>query len=190
MPSSLMQQLNADHRNFNVLLDILEHQIELLQTAERTSLEVAEMILTYLKRYGSQCHHPREDLIYGKLRAKKDFLAQRPTSLAEEHASLLVATDDALSTISHILDGEAHDIATTATLLTGYLCAYRTHVESEDASLFSTAREYMTPDDWSQVEKEGAVFTWVEHDLHTQERFLAMRDYIHRLNRLNLGRQS
>lgn len=190
MPSLLMQQLYADHRNFSVLLDILEHQIGLLPTAERTSLEVAEMILTYLKRYGSQCHHPREDLIYGKLRGRKDLFGQLPTKLVEEHASLFVTTNDALSTISHILDGEAHDIATTARMLTGYLCAYRAHVESEDASLFSTAREYMTADDWSQVEKEAAVFTWVEHDLHTQERFLAMRDYIHRLNRLNPGRQS
>ncbi|MCB9595731.1 MAG: hemerythrin domain-containing protein [Sandaracinaceae bacterium] len=185
MPSPLMQQLTADHRNFAVFLEILESQADRLEAGERTDLEICEVILSYLQRYGDQCHHPREDLLYTALREKDAVAAQRSAELGREHEAIHRATQEALAVVRRGADGEAVDALSVAKLLLSFSSRYRLHFEAENAHLFPVAVDVLSPTDWARIEKMASIMTGAERALHIQDRFVALRDYIHRIDRLN-----
>lgn len=180
-----MQQLVADHRNFATFLDILEAQADRLSSGENADLEISELILVYLQRYADQCHHPREDLLYARLRKKNAAAAQQSAALGEEHAAIERQTHATLEVVRRGAGGESMDAYAVGERLLELVSAYRAHFEAENASLFPAAAEHLSADDWAEAEREASFLSGAERVLHVQERFLALRDYIHRLDRLN-----
>lgn len=180
-----MQQLVADHRNFATFVEILENQADRLESGERCDLEIVEAILGYFQRYGDQCHHPREDLLYVTLRAKDPVAAARSSTIESDHARLQHATRSLLAEVRAACDGGSLDAYGLARHVLGYAAGYRAHFEAENEHLFPLAVQVLTPADWRLVERSAAIMTGAERALHVQDRFLALRDYIHRIDRLN-----
>ena len=180
-----MKQLIADHQSFGTLVDILERQTERLDAGEPSDLEIVELVLAYLQRYGDQCHHPREGLLYARLRALDPVAAARASAIGSEHVWLHEATQEALVQVRRACDGEEIDAGALARKLAEYVSAFRAHVHHENETLFPLALEMLGAADWSALEKDASVMAGAERALRIQERFLALRDYIHRLDRLD-----
>lgn len=180
-----MQQLIADHRNFSFFIDILESQGERLEDGERTDLEVVEAILGYLQRYGDQCHHPREDLVYARLRDTDPSSAARAEAIVAEHAAIQRATREILASVRKACDGSSFDAYALARGLHRFVADYRAHFETENETLFPLAMHSLGAEDWARIEAEAAILASAERALQIQDRFLALRDYIHRLDRLD-----
>lgn len=185
MPSPLMQQLMADHRNFDALVEILERQTERLSSGEWCDLEVVEVILAYLQRYGDQCHHPREGLIYERLRALDADAAERAAAVTREHAWLHDNTHRLLTEVRRGCDGERLDETALSRDMTLYVAAHREHMYDENQTLFPFAIERFGASDWAAIEQEARLLAGAERALRIQDRFVALRDYIHRLDRLD-----
>ncbi len=180
-----MQQLIADHRNFSLFIDILEQQGERLESGERTDLEIVEAILGYLQRYGDQCHHPREDLVYAQLRDSDPSSAARAEAIVAEHATIQRATRDNLASVRAACDGTSFDAYALARGLHRFVADYRAHFEAENQTLFPLAMGSLGPEGWARIEAEASLLANAERALQIQDRFLALRDYIHRLDRLD-----
>jgi len=184
MPS-LLQVLKEDHSNLAILLDILEGEMGRLGQGDRVDFEILEAILGYLQRYGDQCHHPKENLIYARLRKRDGEEAKESSLIQKEHKSLAQMTDEALREVREILSGIAQPDPNLSSRLAEFLAAYRAHIAAEDEHFFPTAEKALTLQDWATIESDAAALTDAEFARNIQERFLALRDYIHRLNRLN-----
>ena len=180
-----MQQLIADHRNFAVFIDILEGQADRLEAGERTDLEVVEAILGYLHRYGDQCHHPREDLLYAQLRQRHPQASEGTSGLEADHAQMHEATKRLLHEVRTVCDGSELDAYALAQRLSGFVIHYRAHFDAENEHLFPIAIAVFTPEDWKLIERLAAIMTSAERAMHVQERFHALRNYIHAIDRLN-----
>jgi len=180
----LLAQLVEDHRNFSIFLGLIEDQLERLQTGRRADLEIVELALAYLERYADQCHHPREDLIYDVLRAKDSGAARGSVKLADEHEAIELATTTTLRTIRGILEGDTLDMVSLEALIEDFVAMYRSHILNENQHLLPLAHERLDDEDWEKIEDRAAQLGMVERAFKVQERFRALRDYIHRLNRL------
>jgi hemerythrin-like domain-containing protein len=183
--SPLVQQLISDHQCFAALVDILERQADRLDAGERTDLEIVELILEYLQRYGDQCHHPREDAVYGRLREVQPELAQRASSLHDEHEDLRVANQLALVEVRRACDGHEIDAPKLAARLSRLVTEHRAHVRAENEAFFPLAIEVLDAGDWAAIEKEARVMAVAERALRIHERFVALLKYIHELDRLD-----
>jgi len=64
--------LRLEHNRFDDLLDLIEDQLDHADLPDR---ELLRNIVDYFSGYPERCHHPVEDLVYRKLRARNFVLA-------------------------------------------------------------------------------------------------------------------
>ena len=184
MPNPL-NVLKNDHHNLSALLAVLNSQISLLTQNGTADLEIIEQILVYCQHYGDQHHHPLENLLYSQMVNKDPRLAQRLAHIEEEHEQMYHGTSRLLEEIREARLQCVAPSGALIDLLAKFLDGYKKHMAEEDRVLFPMAQEHLAPADWSQIQNRAENLPGAEHAKDREERFLALRDYIHRLQRLS-----
>ena len=60
----MLKIIHNDHANMGLLLKLLRKNIRLLEEDEEIDYRLIKAVITYLRNYADQFHHPLEDLIY------------------------------------------------------------------------------------------------------------------------------
>ena len=70
--SEIVGRLCREHRNIGALLDMLERMLDGLESASDPSGDIGLMrdIMTYMIRFPDHTHHPMEDLMFERMRAR------------------------------------------------------------------------------------------------------------------------
>ena len=68
--SEILRQLHTDHVNMAKLLDVLERQLDHIHDVESTDFVLMTDLMHYMTHYPSVIHHPREDLVFKRLKAR------------------------------------------------------------------------------------------------------------------------
>jgi len=68
--TDFIQVLRQEHRNIESLLRVLERDLTLFDRGERPDYEVVLAIIDYFRDYPDSCHHPKEDMIVEKIKAR------------------------------------------------------------------------------------------------------------------------
>jgi len=184
--SKVLEAFSRDHVNLSALLDILERQISNLDGVGVIDLEIVELILGYIERYAEQCHHPTEDLIYEALTARRMAIGNYMSGLHAEHANLADLTDKLHSKVVEISRGKSSADDELVEAANQFIKTYRRHMELEDTFLFPAARDNLSDRDWEDIDARAMVHARHAFAKNVQERFQALRDYIHRLQRINV----
>ena len=84
MPA-LIDSLRRDHADMELLLKVLEQEIAVFDRSNRPDFDIIEGVVDYFRCYPAQCHHPKEDLLFAKLRrailrAPRGSLTSRPST--------------------------------------------------------------------------------------------------------------
>ena len=62
----IIERLSREHRNIEMLLAVLEHELEIFDRGDRPDYEVIRGIISYFELYPEVYHHPQEDLVFAK----------------------------------------------------------------------------------------------------------------------------
>jgi len=183
--SPLLKSLSNDHHNFAALLDILEREVGKLMNDEEPDFEIVELILAYLRRYGDHCHHPLENLVYRQLRESQSAAAESSSRIQGEHKDMAEHTERLLNRVRWIQLGDEKPDTAFIDSMRDFLVGYRAHMSAEERFLFVAADESLSEEDWLTIEARLANAIDSKLTRNVEERFLALRDYIHRLGRLD-----
>ena len=66
--SKVVGDLHQDHRNIRVLLDLLAREIDAVDDASGGDFELMRDVMVYMTRYPDHTHHPKEDLMFERMR--------------------------------------------------------------------------------------------------------------------------
>ena len=77
--------LLEEHQNIEKLLLVLEHELELFDRSDRPDYEILQTIIQYFQDYPESCHHPKEEMIFEKLKARDPAKAKRFGDVEAEH---------------------------------------------------------------------------------------------------------
>jgi hemerythrin-like domain-containing protein len=66
----IIEILRQEHRNIEKLLRVMEQELSVFDRGERPDYEVFGAVIEFFKKYPDSCHHPKEDIIYGKFKAR------------------------------------------------------------------------------------------------------------------------
>ena len=66
----VIEVLRQEHRNIEKLLRVLERELSVFDRGERPDYEVVLAVIDYFTDYPDTCHHPKEDMIVAKLKAR------------------------------------------------------------------------------------------------------------------------
>ena len=159
MPATL-DELHHEHINTARLMDVLEHQLKLLEESGSVNIQLIRDVTEYIIHYPDLYHHPKEDLVFELLRHKDREIEPVINHLLEEHKKL---TDSAANLAGVIDDFENNKNAEIlARVLQEYIDLTRSHMNIEETELFPKANKLLTEDDWQEIE---AGFTYVDDPL-------------------------
>ena len=148
--SKILTALQQEHANTAMLLKGFEEQIDQFASGNSPDYELLEVTLDYLAEFPDQIHHPKEDLIYQKLKLK-DPTAE-VIDLPSEHEDLAALTRSVRTAIRDVLQDSLGPRDWLTSVSRNFLATYRRHMRMEDAFLFPLAEKHLSADDWQDLD--------------------------------------
>jgi hemerythrin-like domain-containing protein len=81
----IIEVLKQEHRNIEKLLQVLERELSILDRGDRPDYEVVLAVINYFMDYPASCHHPKEDIVVEKFKARDPVVAATIGDLETEH---------------------------------------------------------------------------------------------------------
>ena len=144
--------LLEEHQNIEKLLLVLEHELQVFDRSERADYEILQTIIQYFQDYPASCHHPKEEMIFEKLKARDPAAAKRFGNVEGDHEveakrlrSFARAVDAVLADQEFLRENfhmAVHD----------FVDHQRHHLEKEERLLFPAAVKALRPEDWAEID--------------------------------------
>ena len=154
--SKVMGDLHQDHRNVRELLGLLARELDAVSDASGGDFELMRDIMIYMTRYPDHVHHPKEDLMFERMRERGIAPDTEATigKLLREHAALAEKGNVFRDMLIGVVDGAL--VEREALVATGrdYAEFLGYHVRLEDETVFLEAERLLEDADWSVVERE------------------------------------
>lgn len=144
---------HTEHEYFQRLLALLQAQLDVFHRGERPNYELMLDILTYLREYGDAFHHPREDVAFARLGARRPELDLPLARLRQEHRVIARAGERLVVLLNEALDGALVARTEIEVAAATYLVYYGNHIAKEEETVLGLAEKVLGPEDWEAVRR-------------------------------------
>jgi hemerythrin-like domain-containing protein len=147
--SDAIFMLRLEHENIARVLDVLEDQLQRVESGAPINESLLLLAVEYLKDFPEECHHPKEDLVFRMLQRRDPPGAAALSDLGAEHAQLAQLTERFAKDVHGVLDAPKDAPIES---LRQYVRVYREHMASEEKHFFPAALESLTRDDLADLD--------------------------------------
>jgi hemerythrin-like domain-containing protein len=141
----------AEHAYFNRLLDLLHREVDVFPTGGQPNYELMLDIISYLRDYSDQYHHPREDVAFARMATRCPDIALVFARLQQEHRVIAHAGEMLRNHLEAVLGGTIVPLEQIEVAAATYLVYYGNHIAREEEDIVAQAGEVLTPEDWDAV---------------------------------------
>lgn len=173
--SYAIEILRKEHVNMARLLALLEHQISRVERADRPDYELIKAIADYFADFPASCHHPKEDIIYDRLRQRNPGAAKAMGDLEDEHGAVAVRLDQLMLAIDNVLLEVEVSRERFCTVARGFIEDERKHMVMEERYFFPVALEALDDGDWSDIDATLKRTADPLFDVLVEDRFRTLR---------------
>ena len=175
---AVVRRIGQEHKNMSALLDLLERHVAVFESNATPDYELLETLVDYFQRYPDACHHPKEDLIFARLKERSAATALAVGDLPEEHAELARKTTALAGMVRQILMQAEVSREEFEHVARDYIESQRQHMRMEQERFVPAALEALLPEDWVEIDvqitdPEDPIFGTAR-----EERFEALRTEI------------
>ena len=150
--SNIIQILLEEHRNIDKLLLVLEHELEVFDRSEEPDYEILRAVIEYFQDYPEDCHHPKEDMVFAKLKMRDPAEAHRIGDAQAEHEIETERLHKLVDAVEGILAGREFLRQTFHDAISGFIKHQRQHMDKEERLLFPAAVRRLHPEDWAAID--------------------------------------
>jgi hemerythrin-like domain-containing protein len=143
--------LRREHANIATLLRTLEWQVAAFKNDSLPDYEVIRATLDYFRSFPDTCHHPKEDLIFSRLRERDPAAAERIGDLQKAHEQLAARLHDAAAGMRAVLDEVEVSRDAVVRWASDFIDQQRQHIRMEESAFFPAAERILTAKDWSDL---------------------------------------
>ena len=151
MPA-IIDSLRRDHRNMEQLLKILEQELAVFDQGEKPDFGILSGIVDYFRSYPDCCHHPKEDLIFAKLKERDPDGATVMVDIEVEHSQ----AHRRLGRLARLIDDVTNEQEVPRQVLdeavADFVTHERHHMEIEEREFLPKALENLTAEDWAELD--------------------------------------
>lgn len=144
---------HTEHLYFGRLLGLLQKQVDVFHTGERPNYELMLDIVSYLRDYTDEVHHPREDVAFRHLAKYRPDLALVLERLKQEHRVIAHAGEALRQLLQAIIGGAIIARAEVEMAAATYLVYYGNHIAKEEEDILDRAAQALTKEDWEDVRR-------------------------------------
>ncbi len=170
--------LRQEHRNIERLLVILERELDVFDRAERPDYEIIWAIISYFQVYPDVYHHPQEDLVFRKLKARDPAAAAKVGDLAAEHQGAAERLRRVAQAVESVLKDQEVLRQTVDAIIRDFIVHERRHMAMEERDFFPAAEKALLAQDWADIAATGADQKNPLFSDSVEERFDAVRKHI------------
>lgn len=181
----MIELLRDEHRDIEQLLSVLEHEIKIFDRRERPDYELIQAIIDYFHDYPDCCHHPKEDMIFARLKARDPVAAKRIGDVEAEHRQETERLDRVAKVVRNILLDREILRETFSKAVRDFIDHQRKHMAMEERSLFPTAASALRPRDWQDIDIKWSDKAETLFNVAMDEKCHSLRDRILRWGREN-----
>jgi hemerythrin-like domain-containing protein len=150
--SNIIQILLEEHRNIDKLLLVLEHELEVFDRSEEPDYEILQAVIQYFQDYPESCHHPKEDMVFEKLKVRDSAAANRIGDVEAEHQVETKRLRRLVEAVEEILAGREFLRQTFHDVVHDFIEHQRQHMDKEERLLFPATVQGLRPDDWAELD--------------------------------------
>jgi len=147
----VVEVLRQEHRNIETLLRVLEQELSVFDRGNRPDYEVVVGVIDYFKDYPDSCHHPKEDMIFRKLKSRDPVAAASIGDLEIEHQEGASRLRRVAEAVERVLSDEDLLRQTVDEVIHDFISHERRHMEMEERIFFPTAIKALRPKDWADI---------------------------------------
>jgi hemerythrin-like domain-containing protein len=149
--SWIIEILCHEHRNIEKLLRVLERELNVFDCGERPNYEVVLAVIDYFKDYPDSCHHPKEDMIFERLKLRDANAAATIGDLEAEHqegARRLRRVGQIVEAVLNDQEFMRHIVHDT---MRDFIDCERRHMAMEERLVFPAALKALRSADWAEI---------------------------------------
>lgn len=176
--ADIVDTLRREHRNMAKVLDVLERQVSSLGEGASADYGVVARVLEYCLEFPELCHHPKEDLIFQKLREREVDIPLAVRDLPAEHAELRELTWKISAALDRVRRGAEEPRARLRLMVGDFVASYRAHMTMEEKHFFPAALQRLKEEDWADIDARAGNPADPLFGARAVERFAALRGAI------------
>jgi hemerythrin-like domain-containing protein len=185
----IIEILQQEHRNIEKLLRVMEEELSVFDRGERPDYEVFGAIIEFFKVYPDACHHPKEDIIYEKFKARDPGRAASIADLQAEHREGAVRLRRVAHAIESVLNDQELLREGVDRIVRNFIDNERKHIALEDEVIFPAIVETLQPGDWADIAPTIADRYGPPSEADFEEQFSTLRRNILELEEAAVARR-
>ena len=192
--SKIIDILLEEHRNIQKLLFVLEQELDVFDHSEQPDYEILRAIIQYFQDYPETYHHPKEDMVFKKLKMRDSAVANRIGDIEAEHEVETNRLRRFSQAVEHILAGREFLRQNFHNVVRDFIEHQRQHMQSEERLLFPAAVKALLPEDWAEIDarmndrKDPLFDDVIENKFHALQRTILQWEQDTEETRLNMIR--
>jgi hemerythrin-like domain-containing protein len=149
----LIKTLRAEHKHIASVMQLFREQLDEIDAAQAVDTHVAYEIMHYMVTWPDRFHHPREDLIYGRVAELDASAADNVDSLQRDHDTMAKSGREVLR---HILQWQEGEVSGAVPVKSGraYIDHLYQHMNSEEILVFPQIERILDAGEWSELEQD------------------------------------
>jgi hemerythrin-like domain-containing protein len=147
----IIEILHQEHRNIEKLLRVMEQELSVFDRGECPDYEVFGAIIEFFKKYPDACHHPKEDIIYEKFKARDPGRAALIPDLEAEHREGAVRLRRVVQAIENVLNDQELLRESVDRIVRDFIDNERKHIALEEEMVFPAIVDALQPQDWADI---------------------------------------
>jgi len=176
--ATIIDLLREEHRDIDKLLVVLEEELAIFDRQERPDYEVIQAAIAYFQDYPDCCHHPKEDMIFEKLKARSPSAAERVGDVKVEHRQEAERLQRLADAVRHILLDQKIPRQAFDAVMHDFIGHQRRHMSFEERVLFPAALSVLPGEDWLEIDLRWRDWKDSLFNVAMEEKCQSLRDRI------------
>lgn len=170
--------LLEEHQNIEKLLLVLEHELEIFDSSGRPDYEILQTIIQYFQDYPESCHHPKEEMIFEKLKARDPVAAKSFGDVEAEHGVEARRLRSFARAVDYVLADQEFLRESFHLAVHDFIEHQRQHLRKEERLLFPAAVKALRSEDWAEIDvrlddrKDPLFDSVVEEKFHNLQKII------------------
>ena len=129
----------------------LNREVSVFSRGDRPDYEVVLAVIDYFKDYTNTCHHPKEDMIVEKLKARDPAAAAAIGDLEAQHREGAARLRRVAQAVERVLSDQDLLRQTVDDIIRDFIEQERQHMAMEERVVFPAALNALRPVDWADI---------------------------------------
>jgi hemerythrin-like domain-containing protein len=167
----------------------MEQELSVFDRGERPDYEIFGAIIEFFKKYPDSCHHPKEDIIYEKFKARDPGRAASIPDLEAEHREGAVRLRRVAQAIDSVLNDQELLRENVDRVVRDFIDNERRHIALENEVIFPAIVDTLPPGDWADIASTLADRYGPPSEADFEEQFSTLRRNILELDEAAVARR-